>query len=229
MCRRSGYLVLLLAIPLMAADPAWMNKEVAQWSKEDAKQFLNSSPWVAKTEVTILPQRSEAQMREAGRMGMMKGGVGLEALSPSILTGLGGGNRLVKKPAKRQTLPVRWESASLIRSAELKTGDERAPAWEGDYYAVAVYDVPGLEDQKTLPLELRKSSFLRLRGEKDIKPSRVDLLFNENGATVVFLFPRTQPITKRDAHIWFVAQIGQLFLEQSFETGKMQFRGKIDL
>jgi hypothetical protein len=127
-------------------------------------------------------------------------------------------------------LPVRWESASPIRGAELKIGDENAPAWDGDYYAIAVYDVPGLEDEKTLPVELKKAAFLRREGKKDLKPTRVDLLFDENkGATVVFLFPRTEEITKEDRQIWFVTQIGQLFLEQLFDAGEMQYHGKIEL
>ena len=228
MCPRVWRLLPMLAIPLMAADPTWKTKDVTQWTKADAQEVLDSSPWVQRAEVTVLPQRSEAQMRGAGRMGMTKG-TGLEALEPSILTGVGGGNRLVKKPPTRQTLPVRWESASLIRSAELKTGDGRAPAWDGEYYVVAVYDVPGLEDQRMLPVELKRGAFLKRSGKKNLKPARVDLLFEEKGATVVFLFPRTDEITTQDGRIWFVAQFGPLFVEQIFNVPEMQFHGKIEL
>lgn len=228
MSRRFSCFLCLLAIPLLAIEPGWKNKDVTQWSKTDAQDVLTNSPWVQRAEVTILPQRSEAQMRGAGRMGMTKG-TGVEVLNPSIFTGIDNGNRLVKKPVARQTLPVRWESASLIRSAELKTGDERAPAWEGDYYAIAVYDVPGLQDQKTLPVELKRNAFLRLKGRKDLKPARVDLLFDEKGATVLFLFPKTEAITAQDGGIWFAAQFGQLFVEQRFDVGQMQYQGKVDL
>jgi len=213
---------------LMATDASWKGKPISQWNADDAKQVLSNSPWVKKAVVTTLPQRSEAQLRDGGRMGMSQG-AGLRALDPSILTGLGGGKHLVAKPRKRQTLLVRWESASAIRSAELKVGDERAPAWDGDYYAIAVYDVPDLEDQKTLPVELKKAAFLRRDGRKDLQPLRVDLLFDEELATVVYLFPRSEKITKEDKDIWFVAQIGRMHMAQSFHAEEMEFQGKLEL
>ena len=161
----------------------------------------------------------------------MTSGAGLGALNPSVLTGLGSGRRLVSKPAKRQTLLIRWESAAPIRNAELKTKDTRAPAWDGDYYAIAVYDVRGLEDQKTLPLALKKSAFLRREGKKDLKPQQVELLFDDDGelATVLYLFPKSGEISTADKHVWFAAQIGALFIEQSFDPGEMQFQKKLEL
>jgi len=222
-------LILPLSVHLLtAADPSWKTKDVSQWSVDEAQQVLANSPWVKKAVVKALPQRSEAQLRDAGRMGMSKG-AGLAALDPSILTGLGGGKRLVPKAPKRQMLPVRWESAAPIRGAEVKTSDERAPAWNGNYYAIAVYDVPGLEDQKSLPVELRKSAFLRRKGRKDLKPVRAELLFDGDLATIVYLFPRSDEITREDKFIWFAAQIGQLFVEQSFDAREMQHRGKLEL
>jgi len=216
------------AVLMLAADPSWKTKPISQWNIDDAKQVLANSPWVKTAAVTILPQRSEAQMREAGRMGMVHG-TGLGALDTSILTGFGGGKHLVAKPPKRLTLLVRWESAPAIRSAELKTGDERAPAWEGDYYAIAIYDVPGLEDQKTLPVELKKAAFLRRDGKKDLKPARVDLLVDEKGISVVYLFPRSGEIAREDKRVELVAQIGRMFVAQSFSTEEMQFQGQLEL
>lgn len=222
------WLIPVSVVVLMAADASWKSKPVSQWNVDDAKQVLSNSAWVKTAVVALLPQRSEAQMRDGGRMGMTQG-AGLGALNPSILTGVGGGKHLVPKPPKRQTLLVRWESAPAIRSAELKAGDERAPAWDGDYYALAIYDVPGLEDQKTLPVELKKAAFLRRDGKKDLYPVRVDLLFDEKGAIVVYLFPRSGEISTEDKRIELVAQIGRMFVAQFFSTEEMQFQGKLEL
>jgi hypothetical protein len=189
---------------------------------------LANSAWVRSAEVTILPQRSEAQMRDSGRMGGANG-AGIGVLGPSIFTGVGEGKRLVPKPEKRQTFMLRWESARTVRGAELKLKDERAPAWEGDYYALAIYGVPGLEEQKNLPLELRKTAFLRRHGNKDLKPAKVELLFDGDLATLVYLFPRSQPITQQAGDIWFAAQIGQIFVKQSFHVAAMEFLGKLEL
>jgi len=217
------------AVMVLAADPSWMNKEVLSWSQEDAVQVLTRSPWVAASTVTILPARSEAQERDGGRMGGGKA-VGLEALQPSILMGFGKASKgFASTIEKRKTLTVRWASAMPIRSAEKKAGED-APSWEGNYYAISVYGVPGLEDRRTLPVELAKAALLKRSGKKDVKPARVEvILTDEKLATLVYLFPRTEELTIRDRQIWFTAQIGQLFLEQSFDAGEMQLQGKLEL
>src|SRR6516164_1545238 len=129
---------------VLAADPSWTTKEVASWSEEDAVQVLTRSPWVAAATLTILPARSEAQSRDGGRMGGGRA-AGLEALQPSILMGVGKASKgFASSIEKRKTLTVRWESALPVRSAEKKAGED-APTWEGDYYAISVYGVPGLD------------------------------------------------------------------------------------
>ena len=87
-----------------------------------------------------------------------------------------------------------------------------------------------LEDRRTLPVELTKGAFLRRSGKKDLKPVRVEVIpTDEKLATLVYLFPRSEQITKLDRQIWFTAQIGQLFLEQAFDAGEMQLHGKLEL
>jgi hypothetical protein len=79
MCRIS----LLLAFPcalLIAAEPAWLSKPIAQWDAEDAKQVLTNSPWVKYARPAVLPEGTEAQRREGGQMGGGKG-VGLQGIS----------------------------------------------------------------------------------------------------------------------------------------------------
>jgi hypothetical protein len=215
---------------LLAADSSWKTKEISQWSAEDAQQLLKNSPWVKKTLATILPKRSEAQQRDSGRMGGGEG-AGIEALSPGNFIGFGRPSRRFAANLRDQrTVIVRWESASPVHSAEVKIGDMDAPTWDGNYYAIAVYAVPGLEDRKNLPVELRKTAFLRREGKKDVLPARVDLIYtDEKSATVLYLFPLSLAITAKDRDIWFAAQIGQLFVEQNFDAGEMQFRGKLEL
>jgi hypothetical protein len=214
---------------LMAADPSWIGKDMSRWTEEDAVQVLTRSPWVAAATVTILPARSEAQSRDGGRMGGGRA-AGLEALDPSILVGLGKASKgFTSTVEKRKTFTVRWESALPIRSAEKKVGEE-APTWEGDYYAISIYGVPGLEDRRTLPVELTKNSYLKRWGKKNVRPVRVEVIpTDEKLATLVYLFPRSEQITKQDRQMWFTAQIGQLFLEQAFDAAEMQLQGKLEL
>jgi len=99
-----------------------------------------------------------------------------------------------------------------------------APDWDGDYHAIAVYNVPGLfsANQKTLAGDLWRTAVLK-DGKKDITPSRVAVALSAGKlATVVYLFPRSIPITTDDKRIGFVAQIGRLSLAQYFFTEEMQ-------
>jgi hypothetical protein len=200
----------------MAADPSWKTKPIRQWTAEDARQVLMDSPWVKRAAIAILPQRSEAQMREGGKMGGGGKNAGLGPLSDI---------------SRDRTLEVRWESAGAVRAAELKAGDT-GPDWDGDYYAIAVYDVPGITPlaQKTLQSDLKQTTLLKRDGKKDLKPTRVEIaLLGKNLARIVYLFPRSPDITLADERVQFVAQIGRLYLAQLFDLAAMQFEGKLDL
>jgi hypothetical protein len=124
---------------------------------------------------------------------------------------------------------IRWESALPIRAAEQKAGEVGAPAWEGSYYAIAVYDVQP-PYRWNLANELKGLAFLKRDKKKDVKPARVQVIPRDNGlVTVVYLFPRTAEITKRDSNIRFTAQIGRLFISQFFFPEDMQFQGQPEL
>lgn len=225
----------LLAIPfalLIAADPAWMTKPMSQWDEEDAKQVLSHSPWVKYAKPARLSELTEDQRREGGQMGGGKG-VGLQ--------GIGGGGVLAParnpQAAKAKTrdvypaaLQVRWESAFPVRVAELKAKEIGAPDWDGDFYVIAVYDVPGVNSNSNEVSILKRAGVLKRDGQKDIKPARVDVLERANGlAMVVYLFPRSDEISKDDKRVRFAAQIARLYLERDFDTGEMEFQGKLQL
>lgn len=134
---------------------------------------------------------------------------------------------------KRQApIEVRWESALPVRVAELKAGETGAPDWEGDYYAIAVYDVPGVTPalEKNLPGLLKQTTSLKRNGQKDLKPVRVDIaLLGGNLARIVYLFPRSAQLATGNTRVEFVSQIGQIVVTQFFETGEMQLEGKVEL
>jgi hypothetical protein len=185
---------------------------------------------VKKAQPAPLPNVNEAARRQSGRMGGGQG-VNLEAFKPSTLTGIGA---KADAPRRRRhgigPLEVRWESALPVRTAEQTAHEDDPPAWEGEMYAIAVYDVPGLDiDTKGLSAELQRAAFLRL-GKKDLRPVRVDVLPQEGDlTTVVFLFPRTVAITLEDKRIEFTTVFGRLSVTQYFYPKEMQFQGKLEL
>jgi hypothetical protein len=239
--RRAGHLksiiwaTVLLVYPLtllIAADPSWMSKPIQQWDEEDAKQILTNSPWVRHAKPAILPQLTEDQRREGGQMGGGKG-VGLQGVGGDGVFAPAQNPEAARAKAASgyaDALTVRWESALPVRVAEVKANEIGAPDWEGEFYAVAVYDVPGLKGGSNELNILKRSALLKREGKKDIKPERVNVLQRANGlAIVVYLFPRTDEITRDDKRVRFSAQIARLYLERDFDTGEMEFQGKMQL
>jgi hypothetical protein len=219
------------AVLLLAADPTWKTKDISQWNEQEASLVLTDSPWVKKATPAALPPVNEASRRQGGSWG---GGQGTGVDSLGMATLIGGSQQPGKRRAKLNQLDpveIRWESARPVRAAELKAHDTDAPGWEGNFYVVAVYDVPGLDiNSKALPGALKQESLLQLDGKKPLKPARVDLLPQVGGlTTVVYLFPRSVEITVEDQRIEFTAQFGRLSMAQYFYTQEMQYQGKLEL
>ena len=223
-------LFVISATLVAATAPSWSSKPIQNWTVEDAKQILSGSPWVKKAAVALLPSKSEDERRIAGKWGGDEG-IGIDSLRVSIFTGANSSGPVRRRPKTITSLEVRWESALPVRTAEQAAHEDGPPAWEGDMYAIAVYDVPGLEvDDKGLPSELKRAAALRRDGKKDLRPVQVELLPQENDlTTVVYLFPRSAAITLDDKRIEFDARIGRLSLAQYFYPLEMQFQGKLEL
>ena len=212
---------------LLAADSSWKSKQSQEWNEEDAKQILQNSPWVKISTPAQLPRVSKEQLRAGGRMQGGQG-VGVEALTPASLTGVG-----APQPGKRRAYPdrinpveIRWESAPAMRAAVQKAHDTDAPSWEGSPYVIAVYDVPGLDiNDKFLPADLKRTASLQPDGRRLLKPVRVSLLPQVRGlVTVVYEFPRSEEIKLDDKRVAFTAQFGRIAVAQYFYTQEMQFQ-----
>jgi hypothetical protein len=230
--------VMFCSLPLAAvlltaadtADPSWKDKPVSQWNAEDAKQVLTDSPWVKVVTPQNIRDLSPDERREGGNMeaGIGKG-VGIAGL------GILGPRRQAEAIARAHYKPtpnavvVRWESALPVRSAEQKAGETDVPTLDSDHYAIVVYDIL-TPKRYNLANELKGIAFLKRDNNKDIKPSHVNILRQDDGtATLVYLFPRSKEITKKDGRLEFVAQIGRLFVSQFFYTWDMQIQGQLEL
>src|SRR5271165_291709 len=70
--------ILLVLIPcsailLIAAEPAWRDKPIANWTEQDAQRVLGDSPWAKAVIAGIARRRSESELREGGQMGQPHG------------------------------------------------------------------------------------------------------------------------------------------------------------
>ena len=255
MARKSGLALLTLSMALLAAtDGSWKDKQVAEWSDDDAQQVLADSPWAKTVKPTVDRAAQDHQRRSGGGMGRGGGGVGIGGIGIG-LPGMGGGRRggmggpggggypgggrrgdtddgAATDYGEPPTLKLRWESAFPVRAAELKARDQSAPTLDSDYYAIAVYGVPSRMsggDSKSLAKQLKHEASLKRDGKKDLKPSNVEIFERETGPVIVYLFSRSQEITRQDKRIEFDAKIGRLHLAQSFYIDDMNYQGKLEL
>ena len=226
----------LSAVLLLAADSSWAqdliwkDKPIPQWSEQDAKQVLADSPWVKVVTPQNVRDLSPDERREGGNMEASVGhGVGLAGL------GVLGPRRQAEALERAHYKPtpnavvVRWESALPVRAAEQKVGETGVPSVDSDHYAIVVYDIL-TPKRYNLARELRGVAFLKRDNKKDLKPSHVDILRQDNGtATIVYLFPPRAEITKKDMRLLFTPQIRRLFVSQFFYTDQMLIQGQLEL
>ncbi|HEY1756456.1 MAG TPA: hypothetical protein VGG72_13730 [Bryobacteraceae bacterium] len=219
-----------IAAVLLFANASWNAKPISQWDQEDCKQVLTSSPWVKFVMPAYVRDLSPDERVQGGNWEEGRGGgVGLAGL------GIFGPARQAEAIARAHAKPpagtvaVRWESALPVRTAEEKTGETGAPILDNDHYAIAVYDIAA-PTRWNLENELKGIAYLKRNKKKDMKPSRVQVLRQIDGlATVVYFFPRSQEITRKDGWVTFAAQIGRLFVTQAFSVDEMQLQGKLEL
>jgi hypothetical protein len=225
-------LLLASCLALSAEDnPSWKSKPVKQWDSDDAKQVLSDSPWAKSVTPQWVRDLSPDERRSSGNMQADIGkGVGLEGLI-GIFDPARAAEAVARAHAKPDpgTFLVRWESAA-VRAAEQKLADPQAPTLDlNEYYAIVVYDFP-TPKRFNIDKELKGIAFLRRDKKKDFKPSRVVIQRKDDElATVVYLFPRSVEITKRDGWVIFYAQIGRLVVTRVFFTSEMQIRGELEL
>lgn len=168
-------------------------------------------------------------------------GVGNEGVDPkgsgpkvslNVLTGGGGEDRSPRSFSRPIKLNLRWETALPIRIAELKSHEIEPPTLEGDGYRLAVYGIPVADlqgDPQKLGEPLKNFASLKREGKKDVRPIRVEVFRRESDMVVVYLFPLSAEITKKDRTIQLDAHIGRIVLSQSFDLGEMEFMNKLEL
>jgi hypothetical protein len=231
------WLVPCTALLLIAQEPAWQIKPIANWTDEDAQQVLEHSPWAKTVLAGIARRQTEDERREGGNMGQPTG-VGYDGVQDKkipIKQALG--NPFIPGKPLPSTAPtvqllVRWESALPVRAAEFKAHEDPPPTLSDDGYTIAVYGVPASfakGDPTSLGKPLKESAALKREGKKDVLPSRVEVFQLENSVVVTYLFPLSAEISKKDDVVEFSALIGRLQVSQHFLVAAMQFQGKLEL
>jgi hypothetical protein len=220
----------------VAPKESWRDKPIASWTFLDADQILEKSPWAKTTVAGIARRQTEDERRAGGNMGQPTG-VGYDGIDDRRVRPVLPQNIFLPSPtapskAQLIRLLVRWESALPVRVAEIKHGEAQPPTLSDDGYLIAVYGVP-FTDAKGDPLSLardfKESAFLKREGKKDVKPLSVEAFELEHNVVVVYRFPLSAEISKKDGDVEFIALIGRLQVSQTFNVEEMLFQGKLEL
>jgi hypothetical protein len=222
--------------PRVAPKESWRDKPIANWTDLDADQILEKSPWAKMTVAGIARRQSEDERRAGGNMGQPTG-VGFDGVDDKRVRPVLPDNLFKPTnapPARTQLirLLVRWESALPIRVAEIKHGEAQPPTLSDDGYLIAVYGVPASYangDPISLARDFKESAFLKREGKKDVKPLSVEAFELEHSVVVVYRFPLSAEISKKDSAVQFIALIGRLQVSQTFNVEEMLFQGKLEL
>jgi hypothetical protein len=81
------------------------------------------------------------------------------------------------------------------------------PGWKTSVYGIPATHLQG--DPLKLGEPLRNFASLKRERKKDVRPIRVEVFRRENDMVVVYLFPLSAEITKKDRTIQFDAHIGR--------------------
>jgi hypothetical protein len=217
---RTWFLIVSLAVGY-AADDVWKTKPAAEWSEQETKQVLTDSPW----SVTCTPTVKKEEKRRSPV------GIGMPGMGRRRMDDPSQDPNSTPAPDSQLALHLRWESALPIREAELKARETNAPAVDEDRYAIAVYGIPThfMKDPQNAGDRLKGQATIKREGQKDLKPSHVDVIQRDDGLVIVFLFPKTKEITVKDARLEFNALIGPYQIAQSFHVDEMIYQGKLEL
>jgi len=213
-----------------AGEPVWKDKLIAEWTAGEARQVLTDSPWAK----PVTPSASGAAAGGQQRVGMGAGGVGIGGMGMGRHGGRGRGSigAAGADAGPMPALTLRWASAMPTIAAELIAREVNAPSVDESQYAIAVYGLPGRMihgDPNKMGGELKKHAAIKREGKKDMKPSSVEVLMHDEGPVILYLFPRSNEITREDQQLDFDAEIGGLKLAQSFIPGEMVYQGKLEL
>jgi hypothetical protein len=105
----------------------------------------------------------------------------------------------------------------------LKAEEAEPAAALNDVYAIGVYGVPGSSfkgDRNNWANPWKKEAALKREGKTDLKPASVEVFQRSDGLLVIYMFPLSAEITKKDGYVVFDAHIGRVMVSHAFNLGR---------
>ena len=206
---------------LAAAANVWDAKPYTDWSQKEVQEMLSDSPWAHKLSVVVpIPPRPEND--DAGGRGGRGGGEGA-------------GGRGFPIPSPQLKLVITWRSALPVRQALIRLPNgatnaavDQQPLLEpSPLYVITLAGVPARYAKATA--SAGTTTFLRRGKKAPIAITQGGLQQDGATLTMIFGFPRTDPITLDDKDVEFVTTIGTIEIKKKFALKDLVFNGQLEL
>jgi hypothetical protein len=229
---------------LFSASDNWKTKEFHDWTATEAQRILDNSPWSAKVFTDMSGgARKPGDLIPGGGHGSWGGGSGGAGPAGGGGGGYGGyggphQNTGDEVRSHNVEVTVRWESALPVLQARARlTSGDAAKIEEAKDYTVAVVwpNTPGASTWsggggggggQSNP---KDSARLVFKNRDAITAEDTQVKSDDSGREMLFLFPKTTPITLDDKEVTFVTQIGRMKIEHKFKLKDMVFRDQLAL
>jgi len=231
----------LLVASAVLGEDFWVKKEYMQWTDEEVKKLMTSSPWAKDVTVTAPPsalggRRAAAPSTDGdaensggggGGRGRGRGGGGGGGAA-----GGGGGEALI-------TLNLSWRSAMPLRKALVKSrlgSATTVPAEAQDViakdqedYIIVVSGVPAQMARAINNPTVLARSTVRAGKKTPIAPKAVDFQARTKSVDIIFVFPKTEPIVADDKEVEVILKLDQIEAKRKFNLKEMVYNGKLEL
>ena len=216
--------VWLLACAALVAADFWEEKEFTNWSDREVQKMLTDSPWAKRVNIVMGGLREEEASRFTGDGVNFGGGGGRRGGGDGGFAGI-----------RRTSVSVVWINALPVRQAMVRglVGRDGPIPPEGQqflteedpFYTVAVVGLPpAFQVLGQMVNEVLAETTLKRRDKDPVAPIDISFLRDEDQSIrVMFMFPRTDPITLDEREVEFITKLGSITeIKRKFRLRDMQ-------
>ena len=235
----------LLVAGVTFGEDFWVKKDYTQWSDEEVKKIMTSSPWAK----DVLVSAPAGALGGGGRRGggATPSGIDVENAGGGARGGRGGrgGGRGGdaegdSAPSEVQfSLNVSWRSALPLRKAVVKSRAgasaavppelQQMLAQEQQEYVIVVSGVPARMARAIQESERTKESNLKIGKKAPLAPKNIELQTRQQTVDVFLAFPKNEPITLDDKEVELDLKLGVMQAKKKFSLKDMVYNGKLEL
>ncbi|MGC4051716.1 MAG: hypothetical protein QM757_20400 [Paludibaculum sp.] len=227
----------LLCAAVLALGADWKDKPFPNWNDDAVVRLVTDSPWAHVKSVNLMwvkpGDRPFSYKDVPGNTpnGTIKGG------SP-----VGGiGVPRTSLPPKADII-IRWASALPVRHAtalykarQQKKGEAKLNELLGtppQDYILEIYGVPAEVAHLgagVVEVETERTSFLRTRSGRIIKPSKVEVVPQGLTMAIQIHYPNTTPIELKDEEVECVSDLQIFAIHEKFRLSQMLYQNHLEL